>query len=397
MSFFKLYNPSDVNWEWLYNGRGTGIHREFSIYRPSPPTGYKSVSDVVVPFGGSQRPSNENYNRKIVFVKDTPLVAKPSTDYTFLWNDGGSGGSYDGAIWLPRCSDNNYIPIGITGAQTCNYTKPSIGIHYCVNKMFLNSRKSAAKFIANDSGSGARHSVEFVTSSKYHTALPKHFDGNKSEMNYYDLLEDGDLLDCCSGSNDVKCSNIETSRSLCGVFNKRYCDIGSFNESSPKKDYCRRIANDDTKYDAIVEKFCEKNPLDKFCSCRTSQIAKALENSNAPQHIIDKIKSNPWCYNETCANFGHKTQLQKQRLTTACPSDISQTCKLSLMNVHTGANVSNVKCHQEATQETKTTQVNQPTQQETQNGFTENQKKTIMIGGVVGVSLLVVAMVIMMD
>ncbi|MFW7382329.1 MAG: Vps62-related protein [Oligoflexus sp.] len=87
-----------------------------------------------------------------------PLVLQFTSQFNFRWNDGGSGGSYDGAFWHPVPPPDFYSlgSVGVSNYEDINGKVAAL----CVKEFNLGNGALAKplryEFIWNDRGSGAR-------------------------------------------------------------------------------------------------------------------------------------------------------------------------------------------------------------------------------------------------
>jgi hypothetical protein len=127
---------------------------DVTIYRPTPTdTSYSIIGDYAQ--GNYSAPTGSSLIvRAINDDPNFPLLKEP-IDYREVWNDKGSGGTYDGSIWYPVAPDG-YLSIG----YVCQggYTKPIIPSYRCVRKD-LCIDASPGQLIWNDRNSGASRDV----------------------------------------------------------------------------------------------------------------------------------------------------------------------------------------------------------------------------------------------
>ncbi|MET9290854.1 Vps62-related protein [Streptomyces sp. NPDC003077] len=90
---FKL----PVDYQWLWNDKGSGATNYGSIWRPIPPAGYVALSDVFT--AGWEKPARDaiwcvrrSYNGRA-------YVREGDVGETDLWNDRGSGADRDCSLW----------------------------------------------------------------------------------------------------------------------------------------------------------------------------------------------------------------------------------------------------------------------------------------------------------
>ncbi|MDY7229769.1 Vps62-related protein [Hyalangium rubrum] len=136
---------------WVYDDRGTGASDDVSIWRPnlSQHPGFYSLGDVAMPDGaGGPSP-----RMTFVVQGEGDLLARP-VDYTWVWSDWGSGGTYDGSFWEP-VAPAGYTCLGSVGVL--GYNKPSTDLIRCVKSEYV--LPANPNWVWNDSGSGADHDV----------------------------------------------------------------------------------------------------------------------------------------------------------------------------------------------------------------------------------------------
>lgn len=110
-----LAKPTGFRCEW--NDRSTGGDRDGSLWRPEAPSGYECLSDVAVFRGNSHNPGA--WLSADAIDSSFRCVHNSLIKYTDLggqlWNDGGSGGRYDGAVWSIQGSDGMRVNRGGNG------------------------------------------------------------------------------------------------------------------------------------------------------------------------------------------------------------------------------------------------------------------------------------------
>ena len=79
---------------WVYDDSGSGALTDASIWRPVAPAGYVALGDVAV--AGHDPPGFAT-----LVVRDDPTALRPPVGYEQIWNDEGSGGVNDVAVWNP--------------------------------------------------------------------------------------------------------------------------------------------------------------------------------------------------------------------------------------------------------------------------------------------------------
>ena len=133
----------------IWNDRGSGANRDFSVWRAPGTTTAFSLGDI----------SNNNYDKPEAFlVKDTSPrkdALRLPHSYRRVWTDAGSGANWDGSFWEPIC------PPGFVGpgdvAMRSHSIQPDVTSIACVNATYT----IAGKFehVWDDRGSGAKSDV----------------------------------------------------------------------------------------------------------------------------------------------------------------------------------------------------------------------------------------------
>jgi hypothetical protein len=86
-----------IDYQALWNDKGSGANRDGSFWRPVAPVGYVSLGDVV--WGGYGKPNLEQ-----VWCVRADLTSDGAFQSSSIWDDKGSGANADGSFWeiLPR-------------------------------------------------------------------------------------------------------------------------------------------------------------------------------------------------------------------------------------------------------------------------------------------------------
>jgi hypothetical protein len=129
---FSTTSNYDLIW---WGQKMHGECRSVRVYRPAPESAWSIISDTAVfesnpPIGAAivVREANPEH--------DNPILKAPD-GYGQLWNDRGTGGTYNGSIWQPLAPDG-YVPIGsVANGQNANpsgngYEVPVIPNLVCV-------------------------------------------------------------------------------------------------------------------------------------------------------------------------------------------------------------------------------------------------------------------------
>ncbi|WLR44451.1 Vps62-related protein (plasmid) [Bacillus carboniphilus] len=156
----QLYYMPVVPKHEVYNDSGSGSDNDVSIWRAGDdviPPGYVRATQLAK--GSYGPPSNSEF---VYLLKahqlegQEPLLKAPS-DYFFMWNDKGSGGTHDGSIWGVNCP-SGYGSLG--DIATGNYSKPALSETMCVNMDLLTtSMPTQNDWIWSDKGSGGNNDV----------------------------------------------------------------------------------------------------------------------------------------------------------------------------------------------------------------------------------------------
>ncbi|XP_069489682.1 uncharacterized protein [Ambystoma mexicanum] len=127
----------------IWDDKGSGANSDVSFWRADHCC---SLGHVAV----------DNYNRPSgIFAKEVKpgTLAKP-TSFVQVWTDRGSEANRDGAIWRPVCPPY-YVSLGY--AATENYAPPSVDDFRCVKSDYVTPGQWT--WVWNDAGSGARDDV----------------------------------------------------------------------------------------------------------------------------------------------------------------------------------------------------------------------------------------------
>lgn len=136
-----LYKTTDLNLIW--KDSGSGGKYDFSIWRSNGPSGTYSLGDIGMK--GYGKPSSGFVAKEI---KSDAL--RPPVDFRMSWKDRWSGASWDGSFWEPLCP-SGYRALGYVSMR--NYNKPSTSQMRCVKAEYTVPGKW--EWVWNDKGSGA--------------------------------------------------------------------------------------------------------------------------------------------------------------------------------------------------------------------------------------------------
>lgn len=137
---------------WVYDDSGSGAFADGSIWRPVVPDGHVALGDVAV--AGHVAPVFAT-----IVLRDDPSVLRPPVGYEKIWNDAGSFGTHDVAVWNP------IPPLGHTClgsvAVPDHDAAPSTDQIRCVHDRYL--APGAAVLTWTDAGSLALQDVGLWT------------------------------------------------------------------------------------------------------------------------------------------------------------------------------------------------------------------------------------------
>jgi hypothetical protein len=139
-----LFDYTQV-FQWVWDDKGSGAHRDVGFFRPVPRPGYYAL-------GHYAHASHATPTDIVIVVKEKqPGALAAPLNYEWIWNDAGSGANRDGAVWWPVCP-SNYVALGLV---TSSGNKPSTNEVRCV-RQDLTAQAQVGDQIWNDSGSGAK-------------------------------------------------------------------------------------------------------------------------------------------------------------------------------------------------------------------------------------------------
>ncbi len=135
-------------YDLLYSDVGSGADLDGSFWSPQLAHGFYAVGHV-----DRADHNDPSGNESMLVVK--PLVddavAVP-TDFTYIWDDSGSGGDMDGSFWKPVCP-TNYVALGSVAAAN-SHAKPPLDVIRCVRRD-LAEPAAVGDPLWSDGGSGA--------------------------------------------------------------------------------------------------------------------------------------------------------------------------------------------------------------------------------------------------
>lgn len=152
---------NDFAFRW--NDAGSGADLDTGMFHPIAPEGYFPLGSLIWDSGASPT------DRRWMVVASDSLqngVLTAPTDYTFLWNDAGSGADNDGAVWLPVCP-GGYVAMGVVSSPG----KPGPEDVRCVVERYT-APGEPGTFITNDAGSGGDNDLSVTTVGPPRGRLP---------------------------------------------------------------------------------------------------------------------------------------------------------------------------------------------------------------------------------
>jgi hypothetical protein len=130
-----------------YPDNGSGAKMDGTFWHPRPEGDFRPVGSVIV---GSYDDINNNRASMLLADGGNGAVAAP-IDYSWIWDDSGSGADWDGAVWRP-VAPSGYIALG--DVATSNHNKPSVNDVWCVRADLV-----AGGCAWQDQGSGGEHDI----------------------------------------------------------------------------------------------------------------------------------------------------------------------------------------------------------------------------------------------
>jgi Insecticidal Crystal Toxin, P42/Vacuolar protein sorting-associated protein 62 len=160
------------SFQFRYNDKGTGSHKDGGFWQPIPPKGFYALGGV-----GVNNYSDINGNNWAICVKAADNPSKPDpiafpVDYSLIWADHGSGGQLDGSCWRPIAREG-YVSLG--DVFVAGYNKPSLQDVVCVRKDYTTIGACGSE-IWNDQGSGAHTDIDvFAINSPQSVSIESQF------------------------------------------------------------------------------------------------------------------------------------------------------------------------------------------------------------------------------
>ncbi len=130
----------------IWRDSGSGARNDLSVHRPKGSGGYP-VGDIALNNYGKPGVSH------IIKAVKTGALAFPIS-FRKIWDDSGSGASWDGSFWEPICP-GNYVPLGHVSVRS--HGRPSVTDVVCVKSDYV--VVGNWQYVWNDRGSGAHDDV----------------------------------------------------------------------------------------------------------------------------------------------------------------------------------------------------------------------------------------------
>lgn len=139
-------------YDMRYPDSGSGARMDGTFWHPRPEGAFRPVGSVCV--GGY---GDINGNRASMLVADggNGAVAAP-VDYTWIWDDSGSGADWDGSVWRPVAPEG-YIALG--DVAMVGHGKPSLDDVWCVRADLVTTGAFIGERAWQDRGSGGNHDI----------------------------------------------------------------------------------------------------------------------------------------------------------------------------------------------------------------------------------------------
>ncbi|KAK5996013.1 hypothetical protein PT974_04436 [Cladobotryum mycophilum] len=145
-----------TEYNWVYDDSGTGANSDVTFWHPKTQGGLRPLGSV----GIGNHGDSANGQRATVLIgasaasnPSKPAVAQP-TAWEKVWDDGGSGGKHDGAVWR-AVAPAGYRALG--DVAWGGYGWPPMDAIWCVRSDLCSSMAQLSDgAIWTDAGSGAR-------------------------------------------------------------------------------------------------------------------------------------------------------------------------------------------------------------------------------------------------
>ena len=113
-----------VDWKYVYSDYGSGADLDTSVWIPVPPTGYVALGCVAV----------QGYKKPVLpgFRCVNKSYCVDGTEGSMIWNDKGSHGRYDIALWSVTPADASSLDALTFWARGDYYETPADNV-YCLN------------------------------------------------------------------------------------------------------------------------------------------------------------------------------------------------------------------------------------------------------------------------
>jgi hypothetical protein len=136
------------DYDLLYSDVGSGADLDGAFWSPKLANGFYAL-------GHLDRADHTDPTGQQAMIVVKPLVddavAVP-TDFTYIWDDSGSGASMDGSFWKPVCP-TDYVALGTVGA-VASHAKPPLDVIRCL-RSDLAEAAGIGDGLWSDGGSGA--------------------------------------------------------------------------------------------------------------------------------------------------------------------------------------------------------------------------------------------------
>ena len=158
VQFGYLVLAFTADYQFRWNDRNSGASHDVTFWHPIPPSGFYALGSIGLPNYNDLNDPKYKYTVASLCVKPSslqlpnskPALARP-VDYTFIWDDKGSGASHDGSCWRP-IPPSGYVALG--DVFNVGYNKPSLNDVMCVARELV-YEGAVGDFIYNDKSSGA--------------------------------------------------------------------------------------------------------------------------------------------------------------------------------------------------------------------------------------------------
>ncbi|PWW66741.1 Vps62-related protein [Actinokineospora spheciospongiae] len=147
-----VQRSTTAKFEWVWSDAGSGAHGDVAVWRPVPEDGWYALGDYAQ--GDYTKPAALAVTVRQVGLSDRPLLKAP-VGFTQVWNDKGSRGDHNGAIWYPE-PPPGYVSVGFVASH--GYRAPEVEHYACVALQWVEATGVDHK-IWSDAGSGAGKDV----------------------------------------------------------------------------------------------------------------------------------------------------------------------------------------------------------------------------------------------